>query len=250
MANEPPPLTPGAPPPLTPDDPNLPPASGSSGNGGKVAIGCGVGCLAVLVVGGIIAYFIFTTVKTRIAEGVENYTAVQPVAIEPPRIAENEIEDAIARFDAFRGAMDRGEQAAPLVLTDDDINALLFHHPSFKEVAGKTKVSIENDQLKSTVSLNLDDLEIPVKFIADAVEGKYFNGEVTLSIDMVAGRPTAFIENLEVNGMSPPEEAMAAFGQENLLKEARTDPEMKKFFDKIEELEIENNRLVIVPKSN
>ena len=201
--------------------------------------------LILLVVAG---FLVFGFVKGVIEDGVANFTTDQPVAIETPEFTPAQVKDATDRYEAFYAAMKAGQTPEPLVLSAQDINALLFNHSDFKAIAGKGKVDIQDNLMKSAVSVNLEDLEIPVKFIADAVAGRYFNGEVTLSISMPSGRPTAFIEELEVNGMHPPEEMMAGLQQENLLKEAQSDPNLKKFFDQISDLKIENNQLVIVPK--
>lgn len=236
------------PPPLTPNPAARPPEPSDSGTGKKVGIGCGIGCLVLLVIGVVAAFLIFGAMKGAVTEGVAKFTSEQPVAIDPPRATPEQVQDAISRFDAFAAAMKSGETPEPLALSDQDINVLLFNHPDFEWLAGKGLVSIQNDKLSSTVSVDLDDLNIPVKFIAEAVEGRYFNGEATVSLAMASGRPTAFIDELVVNGQSPPEEVMAGVRQENLFKEAQTDPKAKELFDRISDLKIENNKLVIVPK--
>lgn len=236
------------PPPLAPN-PNAnatPPPN--SGNGKKVGIGCGIGCLILLIIGIVAAYFIYGAAKDAIEGGIASFTAEQPVAIEPPQAAPAEVQDAMTRFDAFKMAMEKGETPGPLELSDQDINILIFNHPDFDWMNGKGKVDIQDDKLTSSVSVNLDDLDIPVKFIADAVEGRYFNGEATVSLAMASGRPTAFIDELVVNGQNPPEEFMASIRQENLFQEAQSDQKMKEFFNRISDLKIENNKLVIVPK--
>jgi len=236
------------PPPLSPNPTTQPAVPAKSGNGSKVGLGCGIGCLIALILGVVACVLVFGFVKGAIEDGVEKFTIDQPVAIVEPQFAPDQVQDASDRYEAFYAAMKAGQTPEHLVLSAQDINALLFNHSDFKAIAGMAKVDIEDNLLKSTVSVNLDDLEIPVKFIADAVAGRYFNGEVTFSIAMASGRPTAFVEELEVNGLNPPEQVMEGFRQENLLKEAQSDPNLKKFFDQISDLKIENNKLVIVPK--
>lgn len=240
MSDTPPPLTPN------PSADAAPPPS--SGGGKKVAVGCGLGCLVLVILGIVAAVLIWGATKKAIEGGIANFTADQPVMIEPPQAAPDQVQDAISRFDAFKAAMEKGETPAPLELSDQDINVLIYNHPDFGWMEGKGRVDIEGDKLTSKVSVNLDELEIPVKFLADAVKGRYFNGEVTISLAMAAGRPTAFVEELVVNGQNPPEEFMAGIRQENLFKEAQSDPEMQKFFERISDLKIENDKLTIVPK--
>ena len=236
------------PPPLTPNPTANAAPPPSSGNGKKVAVGCGLGCLVLVILGIVAAVVIWGATKKAIEGGIAGFTAEQPVMIEPPQASPAQVEDAVTRFDTFKSAMEKGETPAPLELSDQDINVLFYNHPDFEWMEGKGRVDIQDDKLTSKVSVNLDDLKIPVKFIADAVKGRYFNGEVTISLAMASGRPTAFVEDLVVNGQNPPEEFMTGIRQENLFKEAQSDPEMQKFFERISDLKIENNKLVIVPK--
>jgi hypothetical protein len=241
------------PPPLA-SNPNPAPApqayQRSGESGGKVLAGCGIGCL-VLVTIAVVAVIVGVNFgKKKIQDFAQSYTSDAPVEIVAPEFSETQIEDSVGRYDGFRSAISAGNATEALILSEDDINAILFHHPNFREIAGNSIVSIEDDRLTTTVSIDLDGFDIPIEFIAEAVEGKYFNGDVTLSIEMIANRPALHIEKLSVAGKSLPEQVMQEFRKENLLQNAQTDPEMQKIFDKVEEVKIENNRLVIIPRSS
>ena len=145
--------------------------------------------------------------------------------------------------------MSSGETPEPLVLSESDINALLFNHPLFEPAAGKGIVSIEGNKLISKISLNLGDMEIPVPFIADAVEGRYFNGEATLSPRMTNGRPGLYIEEMRFNGATLHREIMEGFRQENLLDSTDETPSLKAFIDRIEAIRIEYDQLHVIPKT-
>jgi len=192
-------------------------------------------------------YFFYSFVKTKATEVVAGYTTTEPVKVEVPELSQAQIDAAKAKFDAFQAGLNGGE-LVPLILSGDDINALILNHPSFSALAERASVSLEDDQLRSKVSLNLDELEIPVKFIADAVKGKYLNGEATLALGMAVGRPALYIEGLEVNGAVIPEEFMTEFRKKNLFEDALKDPKAAAFFERIEDLKIENGELIIVPK--
>lgn len=237
-----------SPPPLTPSSPVAEP-DGNGKNGKKVALGCSLGCLVSLVITGVVGYFVFTGIKNKVVDAAASYTSEQPVAIVEPTTPEAEVTDAIARFDQFSADMSAGKTTEPLVLSESDINALLFNHSMFKAAAGKGIVSITDNKLTSTISLNLDDMNIPVPFIAEAVKGRYFNGVATLSLGMTAGRPGLFMEELRFNGAPLPREIMEGFRQENLMKDAYKNPEMKGFFDRIEDISIEYDQLKIIPKT-
>ena len=67
---------------------------------------------------------------------------------------------------------------------------------------------------------------------------------------MVAGRPTLYIEDLEVNGMAIPEQFMSEFRKTNLLEEALKNSEFATAIEKIEDIRIKDGVLTIIPKSN
>ena len=97
------------------------------------------------------------------------------------------------------------------------------------------------------MSFSLDALDLPDSFLSEAMKGKFFNGEVTLSLGTVAGRPAMYIEGVSVGGSTLPASFMTELSKENILGEAQSDPDLRKFFDQIEELKIENNQLILVP---
>ncbi len=250
-----------APPPLTPQpspnpyqdpqyQPQTQPAAPKSGSGGKWLFGCGCGCLGlilVLVIGGYFAYGKFQTMATDLIGG---YTATEAVKVEIPPLSQAEIDQSVAKFSAFQAGMAAGATPVPLVLSGQDINALIQHHPSFKALADRASVTLEDSTIRSQVSVNLDELDIPVPFIADAVKGKYFNGVATFAVGMSAGRPALYIDGLEVNGAAIPSQFMTEFSKKNLFEDAVKDPEFSAMIDKIEDIRIENGELTIVPKSN
>ncbi|MEM9281330.1 MAG: hypothetical protein AAGA96_05855 [Verrucomicrobiota bacterium] len=220
----------------------------SSGGGGKWVAGCGIGCLIIIILAVVLGFVAFNVFKEKSKEFIDNYTADEAVEIVEPALQKPEIEDAVARFDAFKSAVSAGETPPPLVLDQDDINALIYHHSDFSALAGKAIVEMEDNLLRSQISLDLDALEIPIPFIADQVEGKFFNGEAAFSLSMPAGRPSMFIEELQMNGAMVPEVVMSELRSENLMKDLISDPEMKAFFDQISDMKIEGGELKILPK--
>ena len=57
------------------------------------------------------------------------------------------------RVEAFRKAVEAGTPTEPLVLTSDDLNALIEENPELK---GKIYVKVEGDEVKGQVSIPLD----------------------------------------------------------------------------------------------
>ncbi|MDF1740124.1 MAG: hypothetical protein P1U86_13260 [Verrucomicrobiales bacterium] len=241
------------PPPLTPSTPVSQPngngGGSEGGNGKKIALGCSLGCLVSLVICAVVGYFVYTGIKNKVVDAAASYTSEMPIEIVEPATPQAEVTDAISRFDAFRSAMSSGGTPEPLVLSESDINALIYNHPLFEDVAGKGIVAIEDNKLTSTISLDLDAMNIPVPFIAEAVKGRYFNGVATLSPRMTGGQPGLYIEELRFNGAQLPREIMEGFRQENLLDGSSETPSLKAFIDRIEDIRIEYDQLKVIPKT-
>ncbi len=218
-------------------------------SGGKVLGGCGIGCLVILLVavGIVVGGYFF--LKGKAVEFVDSHLGDQPVEIVQAEADPQAVEEALTRFDSFRASMVAGENPGPLILSDNDLNAILNNHSDFEMLAGKAVAKIEDDQLSAQVSIPFDDLGVEVPFIGEALKGKYINGQAAFSLELENGRPSLFIEGLEVNGATLPLEVIQELKKENLLKDAQTNPKIMKAFEMLEEIKIENNQLRIVPKA-
>lgn len=212
-------------------------------------IGCGLGCL--LAVGACVALgiFGFVAAKNYFGKMVNEYTATEYVPLETPQATPDQVAAAVAKFDSFRAGMTTGGSPEPLSLTGEELNLILWNHPNFAPVAGKANVAIEEDVLRSQVSVSFDDFPLPEGFLADTLKGKYFNGEVSLKLGMAAGRPALYMEGLSVNGAAVPEAFMSGMRAQNLLEDAAKNPEATAFFDRVEDLRVEGGKLIIVPKA-
>ena len=237
-----------APPPLSPSPYRQPayqePARGSGG-GGRGCLGCSLGCFFMVIVGAVGAYLLFVGAKKM----VEQYTATQAVPVEAPVASQDQIDGAISKFDAFRTGMESGGTPVPLSLTGDEINMLIFNHPDFAPVAGKAAVAIDGDELRSRVSIDLNELNLPEGAVSKYLDGKYFNGEVALSLNMVDGRPEMYLKGLSVNGLAVPDALLSGIKDKNVFEKILEDPDAKAEFDRIEDMKIENGRFIIVPKT-
>ena len=251
MNDAPPPLTPSSSNPYQPQQYQQAPHAGTpnSGSGKKWLFGCGCGCLGLILILSIGGYFAYIKIQEVAATAIAEYTATESVAVEIPQLSQDQIDQSVEKFSAFQAGLADGTEPVTLVLSGQDINALIQSHPTFKPLADRASVTVEEDRLRSQVSLSLEELDIPIPFIAEAVKGKYFNGIATFSVGMTAGRPALYIEGLEVNDAAIPAEFMSEISKQNFLEDAGKDPEFAKLIEMIEDIRIENGELRIVPKA-
>ncbi len=158
--------------------------------------------LAVLmtILVAIVGYFFYRFVS----DTVEEYTATAPRELPKVAMPADELKALEDRVEAFRKAVEMGTPIEPLVLTSDDINALIEDSPELK---GKIFVRIEGRKLKGQVSIPLDALaNVP---LLGMFKGRYLNGEADLKASLQDGVLIVTLDSIEVNGQSPPEQTMA-----------------------------------------
>ena len=77
--------------------------------------------------------------------------------------------------------MEAGTAIEPLVLTSDDLNALIEENPELK---GRIYVKVEGDEVKGRVSFPLDKLNCHCRW---PFKGRYLNGEADLKASLFDG---------------------------------------------------------------
>lgn len=222
---------------------SIPAEEVKSGGKGKC---CGIGCFIMLLVIGGLCAGLFYLGKNFIADVTEE----KAVPIEAPQATPQQVSDVFTRFDSFRDAMATGKPTGPLILSDQDINLLMYHHSNFEAISGKSRVKIENNQLSTKISLKLDEFPdlVAIPVLGGMLKGRYVNGDATVSLALQAGKPTLFLQELSANGVNIPPEVIKELQKKNILEKVAEDENFSKIFDKIEEIKIEGNKLHIVPK--
>jgi hypothetical protein len=196
------------------------------------------GCMTALVVG--VLGLVVTVASTYIAYNflnnlVNEYTATEQVPVPTLTLPDDQREALDDRWKAFKTAVDKGE-AAEIVLTADDINALIAEKPELK---GKVYISIEGDQVSGQVSIPLDEIGLPL------TKGRFLNGTTALTVSIDHGYLDVRMKSIEVNGKSPPPDVMAKLGQQNLAKDVKFDDETGAKMRQIESLEIKDGGITL-----
>ncbi len=192
--------------------------------------GClGIMLLGVIAVGGV-GYGIWSFYTGQIAK----YTSDQPVEIPTVEASEEQVKAIEKRFEDFRTQFDAGDAPQELVITAEEINTLISNDPDLK---GHVYVKIENGNIRADVSFPLGDLP--------GAKGRYFNGSVTLHVEIEDGEVVANVVDAAANGQPVPEEVLGPFSRENLAKEMRNDPEMAETLARCESLEVKDDKIVL-----
>ncbi len=200
--------------------------------------GCLIGgCLTVvlLMVGGIVTLGIGSVWFYN--QQIAKYTSEQPRPIPVVEVSEERLQQLEARLEAFQETVEKGDTPEQMVLTAEDVNALISKEESLR---GKVFVTIEDGLVEAEVSIPMD--AIP------GGKGRYFNGSASVDASLEDGVLIVTLQDAEVNGQPVPDAYMREIRKENLAKDMYKDPEVAKRLRKFESLVIEGDKLILNPK--
>jgi hypothetical protein len=167
---------------------------------------------------------------------IDQYTSPVPRALPKVEMPAEERQALKARVQAFRKAVDEGTPTEPLVLTSDDLNALIDENPDLK---GMFYFKVEGDEVKGQVSIPLDKLDIGM------VRGRYLNGEADVKASLRDGVLIVTLDSIEVNGQRVPEKVMKGVREQNFAKDFYKDEKNAATIRKFESLEIKDGKIII-----
>jgi|GEM_PF-7094994 len=192
----------------------------------KSWLGCILGgCLGVLgfmVVGFAVASYM----GYQFATGqVEKYTSAMPRVLPVVEYTDEQMVEIGARLKSAENG-----SAQQVVLSADDLNALISRHPS-GEFKGKVYITLVDGDVKAEVSVPVD---IP------GYEGRFLNGSLTAHVSLKDGHLHLQAADIIVNGEKLPPEFVNALGTENGAITLNADGDFEK-------VEIVGDQLVLTP---
>lgn len=203
----------------------------------KSGCGCWIwGCLSVVLIG-LIGLGLAVWLGVRFVGGqIEKYTDETPQELPVVEYDEQELAALETKLEDFKTKLGSGEQVEDLVLTADDINAMIA---SKEELKGKVFVKIEDGQIKGDISIPLDKLPMGMG------KGRYLNASAGFKVAVANGILVVTMEEAEVKGETVPEEIMKELRRENLVKDVKLEPETQKVLTRIEKIEVEDGKIVL-----
>jgi hypothetical protein len=180
----------------------------------------------------VIAFFTYRFVHKL----VDEYTATAPRELPKLDMSAEQRQAVKDRVEAFWKAVEAGTPTEPLVLTSDDLNALIEDNPDLK---GVIYVKVEGEEIKGQVSIPLDKLNIGM------VRGRYLNGEADLKASLKDGVLIVTLDSIEVNGKRPPDEMMKGIREQNLAKDMYKEEKNANLIRKLESLEVKDGKIIL-----
>jgi hypothetical protein len=204
------------------------------------------GCITVLVMMvlvGVAGFFTIRYFANKVTAFVVQYTDTAPMTLESVEVSAAEYQQLDKRVTAFADAVNARKATPALVLTGNDVNALIANNPAWKGLKDKVYVTIEGDQIKGKVSIPMDDLA-QVPFLS-RLKGRYLNGSAAFKVSLANAVLAVTIQSLEAKGQSPPPQLMAQLQTVNFAQNATQDPKTQEMIGRLESIEVKDGKLTI-----
>ena len=203
------------------------------------------GCLTLVILvlaGALATYLGVRYVANKVTQLVNNYTDTAPIQLDTVTLPPAQMSVLRDRVAAFGQALQNPSTPQELVLTAEEINALIGGDPSYKAFKGQLLVQIPGDQIKGKLSLPLQDIG-PLK-----LKGRYLNGEASLRASLVNGELDVHLDSVIVKGQPLPAAVMTELKKNNLAAEFQKDPKNTANLEKFDNIQIKDGKLILRTK--
>ena len=201
--------------------------------GSCLLYGCLFSFLLILILVVVVGFTGYWFVKGQ----VNKYTADKPADLPIIEYSQVELAAIESRVEKFRETIEDGKTPDVLVLTADDLNALISKEDELK---GRVHVAIQEGQVLGEVS-------IPTDFIPGG-KGRYFNASATLNVSLDNGVLIVTLADATVNGERVPQEIIENIGKENLAEDIGKDPEVADILRRFDSLTIDEDKIILTPR--
>jgi hypothetical protein len=230
------------------------------------------GCIGVFVTGLLLIVCAGFGTYFAVQKQVEKYTSTEPVNLPTVEYSEEELETLQARLESFEKTLkpetppvaanseaaksdaavaEDGQQPAEvadtdltptadppvlseLVLTADDINALIATNPKLK---GCVYVAIADDKISGEIS-------VPIESFIPGSKGRYLNASATFDVSLDGGVLVVTLDSANVKGEPIPDAIMQALRKENLAKDLYKDKENVEIIRRFDSIRIEDDKII------
>jgi len=192
--------------------------------------------LVLIVIGlGLLAWKVVSTGNKYINQ----YTDTAPLPLPAVEMPPEERQALQKEVEEFKAEVDENTAEEPLVLTAEQVNALIEEQPELK---GRLHVDFEGDKIKGIISMPLKQDIGPFK-----LKGRYLNAKGTFTASLVDGAIDVRVEEAEVRGMPLPPQFMTELSKQNLAKDVKLDEEARRTIARFERIQVKDGKLYIIP---
>ena len=209
---------------------------------------CGMGCLSVVVMLGLVVGLVLGGVWWMYVKSVDALTDDAPIAVLMETPNEAQVAAASQKVEQLRTAA-LTQQPLTMDFTASELNALIARHPSFSDWRGKARVAIANSELTLDLSVPLRDIPLP------RVRHRWFNGSVRFALTYNEDQFTLGVKSLSANGQDVDLSLFQTMADninqgfnEGFDRSQRESPQTNEFWENIRSIEVRDDRLIMTTK--
>lgn len=173
---------------------------------------------------------------------VNQLTDSQPTTLPSVHLSNEQMFQLHDRVNSFSDDIKDGQNLAPLTLSADEVNALIETDAGLAPLKNHVYVAFGTNQLQGQISFLAEDLGL------DALSGRYVNANGIFNVALTNNQLFITAESLTVKGKPVPRHIMKQVAAQNLAAKFDQDPKVAAGLKKLEDIQIKDGKLVIVPK--
>jgi hypothetical protein len=203
------------------------------------------GCLTLAVLALLVGIGAWLAARYALksASGLINqYTSTNPVPIETVTISQTELKSLQDRVASFAQTLNGQKGAPELILSADEINALIQNDPQYRDLKNKLYVMLDGDQVKGKLSMPLEDIG-PLK-----LKGRYLNGTASITVALDGGSLDVRLKQVDVGGKPLPGAILTQLKSINFAQDVQKDPNASKSLEKLESIQVKDSKVIIRAK--
>jgi len=209
-----------------------------------MAIGC-FGTFLVLIVIGLAIVF---GGKYALDYAMEEFADENPTAFSESALGPEESAIVKKKFDSFftgEGGdlsltMEEGGDLS-LTMDSDELNHLVANQPEFSDIKDKVRFTIEGNQMKTQLSLPMDDFKKMYPDIPQGMlQGKYINADAVIEFRSSGKSVGAYVKSMTIKNKRVPSGLLSKIQDRNLLEAGP----LANRFKKIGDINIQNGNII------
>jgi hypothetical protein len=199
-----------------------------------MAIGC-FGTFLVLIVIGLAIVF---GGKYALDYAMEEFADENPTAFSESALGPEESAIVKKKFDSFFTG-EGGDLS--LTMDSDELNHLVANQPEFSDIKDKVRFTIEGNQMKTQLSLPMDDFKKMYPDIPQGMlQGKYINADAVIEFRSSGKSVGAYVKSMTIKNKRVPSGLLSKIQDRNLLEAGP----LANRFKKIGDINIQNGNII------
>lgn len=167
------------------------------------------------------------------------YTETTPLDLGQPALPPTELGALDGRLASFAHAVRNKTPVEPLVLTGEELTALVARSPEFRQLGGRARFSIGEGEIRAELSVPLERV---------GYSDRWLNGSAAFAVALENGVLIITLRSASVKGEPVPAWIVRKLQERNLAKDLYEKPLAAGFIARLESIEVGNGRVTVVPR--